>query len=109
MSFVCRHCGEEWERHPVSLVICPTCKAEPGQRCKRPSGHDAAAFHIARERAALDAGVLKPCKLAPAQHYQPDLFTQQATAEPDCSTEGLERPFDGAIPHQTQILKGVNQ
>ena len=109
MTFVCRHCSEAWEHHPVSLVTCPTCKACPGQSCKRPSGHNAAEFHIDRERAALDAGVLKPCKLAPAGHYQPDLFAQTQTAESDCNTERLTRPFDDAIPHLPQSKQGVRR
>lgn len=92
MSFVCKSCGEAWERHPVTLVTCPVCKAYPGQWCKRPSGHDAAQLHMAREQAALDAGILKPCKLARGRHVQPDLFAQTASTEPECSAEGLSGP-----------------
>jgi hypothetical protein len=29
-------------------LTCPTCDAKPGQECKRPSGHKAAALHKAR-------------------------------------------------------------
>lgn len=36
---------------PKSLA-CPTCGAEPGARCKRPSGHKATQLHAARIAAA---------------------------------------------------------
>lgn len=38
---------------PKSLP-CPTCKAAPGARCKRPSGHQATQLHAARIAAAED-------------------------------------------------------
>jgi hypothetical protein len=41
----------EWF-HPVAAVECPTCRALPGARCKRPSGHAAAQFHASRGAAA---------------------------------------------------------
>jgi len=31
---------------------CPSCHAKPGQKCKRPSGHEAAEMHA--ERLALE-------------------------------------------------------
>jgi hypothetical protein len=47
---------------PRSLT-CPTCGAEPGSPCKRPSGHRAAVLHAARvdhaERRDAAAGVLE--------------------------------------------------
>ncbi|MHC3392836.1 zinc finger domain-containing protein [Streptomyces lavendulocolor] len=36
---------------PASLT-CPTCKATPRQRCRRPSGHTAEQWHCSRVRAA---------------------------------------------------------
>ena len=65
MTYACSRCGEEWERHPVTRVPCPACPAEAGQWCVRPSGHQAAELHAAREQAALDAGELAPCPQAP--------------------------------------------
>ena len=66
MTYTCHRCGEEWERHPVTRVPCPACPATAGQWCVRPSGHQAAELHAAREQAALDAGALKPCPMAPS-------------------------------------------
>jgi hypothetical protein len=50
----CSWCGAnaaEGSVCPWSLS-CPTCRARPGIRCKRPSGHDAAAMHADRWKAA---------------------------------------------------------
>jgi hypothetical protein len=33
-------------------IRCPTCRRGPGQRCRRPSGHDAAEMHATRWKAA---------------------------------------------------------
>jgi hypothetical protein len=42
----------EAHRHPVLAVACPTCARGPGQWCKRPSEHRAAALHVARREEA---------------------------------------------------------
>lgn len=36
----------------ASAVACPNCKARPGTRCKRPSGHTTAALHAERKELA---------------------------------------------------------
>lgn len=38
-------------------IACPLCKAKPGVRCKRPSGHEASHLHAERweEAEAIDA------------------------------------------------------
>lgn len=50
---VCEWCGGEATTGvcPKSLP-CPVCPAQPGQSCKRPSGHRAASMHAARVDAA---------------------------------------------------------
>lgn len=70
MTFTCRACGEQWERHPVTRVPCPTCRAPAGAWCVRPSGHKAQELHIDREQAALDAGVLQRCLASPPKGDQ---------------------------------------
>lgn len=58
----CSVCGETWPRDPVLEVPCPDCKVKVGTRCRRPSGHGASSPHIARDQAALDAGVIQRCR-----------------------------------------------
>jgi hypothetical protein len=43
-------------------IRCPTCGRGPGQRCKRPSQHDAAEMHATRWQAAeaIDRLLLRP-------------------------------------------------
>lgn len=40
--------------HEHLLVECPSCKSM-AKRCKRPSGHDAAEWHLVREDALAQA------------------------------------------------------
>jgi len=55
--------------HPVTAIPCPTCQAQPGQWCRRPSGHRAMDLHKARRDAAdycapcphCGAGAGEPC------------------------------------------------
>lgn len=39
-------------RHPVLAVRCPDCGKAPGVWCRRPSGHRANDFHLARKARA---------------------------------------------------------
>jgi DNA-directed RNA polymerase subunit RPC12/RpoP len=52
VSVSCSKCGQEWERDPALEVTCPTCGADVGQRCRRPSGHPAE-LHAPRDKKAL--------------------------------------------------------
>lgn len=45
-------------RHPVLAVPCPTCAAEAGAWCRRPSGHRANHLHADR-RTEADAAFIK--------------------------------------------------
>jgi len=39
MGMSCAHCDKSWEPDPVFQVDCPSCEAEAGEKCRRPSGH----------------------------------------------------------------------
>lgn len=61
-------CGKTWPRDPVLEVTCPTCRAQPGHRCVRPSQHKVFGakhgfFHAARDLAADEAGKYGDCPL----------------------------------------------
>lgn len=60
----CQNCGQTWARDPALEVACPTCKAPAGRRCRRPSGHRTpyGVPHADRDRAAMAAGKLAPCR-----------------------------------------------
>lgn len=45
MPVTCNNCGEEWPRDPVLEVECPTCSADVGEKCSRPSGHSGNFVH----------------------------------------------------------------
>lgn len=72
--FVCGACGEGWERHPATVVRCPQCGAAEGAPCKRPSGHDLIGGipHVARERKAVDEGLLGMCPEGPTAKAKRD-------------------------------------
>ncbi len=59
--FRCEWCGEEWKKHPATVVPCPDCQAPAGSPCQRPSGHRASEPHVERERRAVEEGLLKTC------------------------------------------------
>lgn len=48
----CAACGQTWPRDPALEVVCPTCHAAIGVRCRRPSGHGCN-LHAERDRKAL--------------------------------------------------------
>ena len=65
---VCLRCGMEWPYDPALDVKCPQCQAPKGVNCRRPSGHNCE-LHIARDRAALDAGVIIKCTGDQSTHH----------------------------------------
>ena len=68
----CKLCGEEWKRDPALEVVCPSCSAPIGARCRRPSGHSCP-IHAPRDRLALDLiDSYTPC---PAATLQEPLFS----------------------------------
>lgn len=64
-------CEKTWERDPIIEVGCPQCGADPGVKCKRPSGHDAwdqgnalpKGVHKIRDMQALKEGAYGKCPL----------------------------------------------
>lgn len=54
---VCEWCGAEADVTTTcpKSIACPTCKAQPGHPCKRPSGHKAAQLHADRVQKAETA------------------------------------------------------
>ena len=80
----CARCGEEWPGgDPALRVPCPNCQAPPGRRCRRPSAHECV-VHAARDRLAMDMGLLRPC---PAltwndRHSKPLPFSRQTSTRP---------------------------
>jgi hypothetical protein len=80
----CNGCGRQYPRDPRLEVECPDCKAAVGSKCKRPSEHEAARTHVARERAVVIAGLMeRVCPDAPQEQHR-------LTAE-----YWLENPFPG--------------
>ncbi len=58
---LCNRCGEEWpDGDPALRVACPNCQAPPGRSCRRPSAHECV-VHAARDRLAMQMGLLRPC------------------------------------------------
>jgi len=61
----CGQCGyvREFDKHPLRLVKCPSCRAGVGAPCKRPSGHTqwGGAEHVKREQLIVDSGLFPPC------------------------------------------------
>lgn len=53
MGAKCRNCGKEWDRDPALEVACPSCPAEVGQKCERPSEHKCR-IHTKRDQRALE-------------------------------------------------------
>ncbi len=61
MPVQCRRCGEEWPGgDPALRVLCPTCQAPPGRRCRRSSAHECV-VHAARDGLATGMGLLTAC------------------------------------------------
>jgi predicted nucleic acid-binding Zn-ribbon protein len=57
----CNRCGEMWpDGDPALRVACPSCQAPPGRVCRRPSAHECV-VHAARDRLAMEQGLLRPC------------------------------------------------
>ncbi|WP_251344581.1 zinc finger domain-containing protein [Haloplanus halophilus] len=58
-------CDRTWLRDPVLEVHCPSCGADIGTKCKRPSGHGGNFVHphAARDRLAVAEGHYGHCPL----------------------------------------------
>jgi len=55
MAVQCSACKQSWPRDPALEVKCPSCPAEIGQHCVRPSGHNlfGNTFHTERDKLAM--------------------------------------------------------
>lgn len=62
----CGSCGRRFPGDPVLEVECPTCGAEKGEKCKRPSGWSGNFTHPHgdRDSLALAKGITPPCPQA---------------------------------------------
>jgi len=58
-------CDRTWPRDPVLEIECPSCGADVGTKCKRPSGHGGNFVHphAARDRRAVAEGHYGNCPL----------------------------------------------
>jgi len=69
----CSYCEQSWDRDPALEVECPQCYAEPGSRCRRPSGHPVNigtqlhGIHRDRDKQALEVvETYDPCPESPS-------------------------------------------
>jgi hypothetical protein len=61
----CKACGQTWPREPALEVLCPTCQAPIGRKCRRPSGYGCD-LHAERDREAMRRGIYGPCPAGPS-------------------------------------------
>lgn len=56
-------CPRTWDRDPAVEVACPTCSADVGVKCRRPSGHGGNFVHphAKRDLLALEEGHYGEC------------------------------------------------
>ncbi len=75
MTVQCSTCGQHWERDPALEVACPSCGADVGSQCRRPSGHPCA-VHAGRDKRALrEVAGYEQCPGADTQ--QPNASTER--------------------------------
>lgn len=79
MTVSCSRCGQEWPRDPALEVVCPTCNAAVGSKCKRPSEHGVYCNqpHAARDRAAMAAGFLQMCPAGRSARGRKEVTSEQ--------------------------------
>ena len=90
MGVSCNHCGQEWDSDPALKVACPSCSADVGQKCQRPSGHKCR-IHSDRDRLALEevCGYNK-CPAAKASG-RPVASSKSGSAKERTSTSGTQQ------------------
>lgn len=109
MSVRCSACGQTWAKDPALAVPCPICQARAGVNCRRPSGHPCE-LHMARDQAALDAGVLERCRAAIFLETGLDIPAQQSQAVSKRAKEPLQMAAKtvirgGDLAERTVIIK----
>lgn len=80
--FDCAHCEKHIDPDPVFQVDCPTCEAEAGEKCRRPSGHPVwdpkwgglpKGCHAERDLKALKEGAYGSCPIGRCPESLEDL------------------------------------
>lgn len=96
----CRACGRHFPEDPVMAVECPTCPAEPGEKCRRPSGWSGPFTHphASRDRMAIAMGVTPPC---PAGDDPEGLHEAATTLDEECPVEDPADPYAYRWPADT--------
>lgn len=86
MSVSCNRdgCDRTWPRDPVLEIRCPTCDADIGMKCKRPSGHGGNFVHphAARDRLAVADGYYGGCALGICAETLADMEPESAPYGP---------------------------
>ena len=109
MTVRCSRCGQKWQRDPALEIPCPSCPAEIGEKCRRPSGHPAS-IHVDRDRRALEAGVLEPC---PAAETSQSDGAEQSSYQTTLSDvyywvkSGVEAPLTAGFSGPAEGVRGV--
>lgn len=93
-NVTCNGCGRFYPVHPCMLVACPECRAKVGSRCRRPSEHEAANFHVGREREAVIAGHME--RECPGESPEQHVLTAEYW---------LENPFPGMPDDWTEAAR----
>lgn len=94
----CTHdgCPKSFDHDPALEVTCPTCDAEPGDLCRRPSGHAVwnadwpglpKGIHPDRDREALRQGAYGSCPLNQCPESVEDLAGDFPRSSAQTNTE----------------------
>lgn len=83
----CRACGQHFPDDPARMVACPSCGANSGADCTRPSGHRRPKPHRSRDRLALATGITPPCREADNPEWPHDA-AEALGVETDVAVEG---------------------
>lgn len=106
--FDCAHCEKRIDPDPVWQVDCPTCEAEAGEKCRRPSGHPVwnpkwdglpKGVHPERDLRALDEGAYGSCPLDRCPESLEELDRNQT----ERTVEAGENRSSESQPEESQL------